>query len=100
MAQAQAELGKILDGPVGRDAIHVAIIPIQAKQLLIPGQHVNAAGETSDPRVGIVDPFLTDTVKPGQWFYLCLYQQSITSLRHVWTHPAFTSAEQAKRVGQ
>jgi hypothetical protein len=36
-----------------------------------------------------VDPYLKSPVMPGQRFWLFLYPQSISSLRHVWSHPAF-----------
>ncbi len=48
---------------------------------------------TSGKPIGIVDPFLTDPVLPGQCFYMFLYQNMVTSLRHEWEHPDFTAAE-------
>lgn len=82
-------LGKLLTGGEQRDAIHVAIAPVQAQVDLLPGRHVDATGNVTGEHVGIVDPFLGNMVRKGDWFYLFLYPNTVTSLRHVWTHPAF-----------
>lgn len=84
-------VGKLAEASAGRDAIHVAIAPVTAPDYLDPGQHVDALGHHGPGRtlVGIVDPFLTERVKPGERFYVFLYPNTVTSLRHVWTHPAF-----------
>jgi hypothetical protein len=85
-------LGTIIDDAQKRDAIHLAVEPIVATETLEPGQHVGlvegGAGRSDEP-VGIVDPFLAAPVRPGERFWLVLYPRVITSLRHVWSHPAF-----------
>lgn len=80
-----------------RDAIHIAVAPVVAMTLLVPGQHIGfiqegdlrLVGTTSSKLIGIVDPFLKQVVQPNQSFWMFLYPQTITSLRHLWTHPAF-----------
>jgi hypothetical protein len=95
------------DDQLHRDAIHVAVAPVIAGQILSPGEHVGFMGDETDglqhvgrvfDRIGIIDPFLTEPVMPGQRVYLCLYQQTITSLRHNWTHPAFEGAERKRKA--
>lgn len=86
---ALATLGTIIDATAGRDAIHLAVEPTVAKMKMFPGQDVNVDGSCLEPWVGIVDPFLKGPVMPGQTFWLVLYPRTITSLRHVWAHPAF-----------
>ncbi|MFO0998975.1 MAG: TIGR02996 domain-containing protein [Planctomycetaceae bacterium] len=83
-----------------RDAIHIALAPVEAAANLSPGQHVgfpypndrNRVGPT-DETIGIVDPFLTQMVKPGERFWLFLYPNTVTGLRHIWSHPAFHPAQ-------
>lgn len=90
-------IGKLAEPGAGRDAIHVAVAPCVAFDDLLPGEHVGLvaipgntelAGRVAVP-AGIVDPFLTVPVRKGQRFYLCLYPDTVTGLRHVWKHPAF-----------
>ena len=88
-----AKIGKVLDGTEGRDAVHVAVLPAIAGTMLRPGSHVGLDTEGkvmpgAEPLLGIVDPYLRRPVMPGQWCYGFLYPQTITSLRHEWTHPA------------
>lgn len=86
-------IGNIIDEREKRDAIHLAVEPVVAQQLLRPGDHVTAEGRLVNPddaaAVGIVDPFLRTNVTKGQRFWLVVYPRQIHSLRHVWTHPAF-----------
>lgn len=88
-------LGTIIGEGEKRDAIHLAVNPAIAAETLYPGQHVGfvdgGVGPCKDT-VGIVDPFLAHPVMSGQRFWLVVYPRQITSLRHVWTHPAFDDA--------
>lgn len=86
----------IVDGERRRDAVHIAVAPVTASERLSPGQHVGFVSEgdvetvgVAETPIGIVDPFLREPVQPGERFWLFLYPNTITGLRHVWTHPAF-----------
>lgn len=90
----QIPLGKLATDDAGRDAIHIAVAPVVAFEPLKPGDHVGIlnSGEASKAtakHIGIVDPYLSSPVKSGERFYLCLYPNTITSLRHHWVHPSF-----------
>lgn len=89
------ELGKLIKGVAHRDAIHIAVAPVEAAGNFAPGDHVGLMDDgraSGDARlIGIVDPFLRQDVKEGEKFYLFLYPNTITSLRHDWVHPAFPS---------
>lgn len=95
----EIKLGELLSKNSGdRDAIHIAIVPVVATEVLFPGQHVGFAreGDTTNVSktgkvIGVVDPFLKREVREGQRFYMMLLPNTITSLRHEWTHPAFES---------
>jgi hypothetical protein len=100
----QDEIGKILTGNHERDAIHIAVAPVIAKETLVPGQavgliedSVDIVGKHANP-IGIVDPFLTTSVRRGEKFWMFLYPNTITSLKHNWTHPAFEDAEVKKML--
>jgi hypothetical protein len=73
-------LGKLAEESGIRDAIHVATITAIATHELRPGDRVglingNEAVYGVDV-IGIVDPFLTELVKKGQVFQLCLFPRS------------------------
>lgn len=84
-----------LDDSAARDAIHLAVEPMLAGETLYPGQRIDIRGKYAfaarGEGVGIVDPFLpTDEgIHKGQRFWLVVLPRAITSLRHVWSHPAF-----------
>ena len=94
-------VGRLLDKPEERDAIHVAVASVTAGRGLRPGQHIGFEidGGTervsfdAAPLIGIVDPFLKRSVEPGERFWMFLYPNTITSLKHQWTHPAFGPEE-------
>jgi len=91
-------LGTTPHPSAGRDAVHVAVCPVTAGADMESGTRVflgddGTAYDYAMPMnkmwLGIADPFLRRTIKKGERFWLCLYPNSVTSLRHVWTHPAF-----------
>lgn len=94
--QSNPQLGELLPSwKEGKDAIHIAIVPVTADEELQPGQHVgfvdgNTYVGTHPEPVGIVDPFLKNPVKKGEKCWLCMYPYTITALRHEWKHPAFS----------
>lgn len=85
----------VLAGPnEQKDAIHVAIAPMEAAEIMSPGTHVmvkDGKMMRGSPCVGIIDPFLKMNVQPGDRAWLFLYPGTITSLRHDWSHPAFAA---------
>ena len=93
LANAVETLGSLIGDGEGRDAIHVAVLPVTAGETLHPAQHIGikdgVAMTTATKLVGIVDPFLRGAVHTGQKFWMLLYPRTITSLRHVWSHPDF-----------
>jgi len=91
------KLGQLINAGVDarRDAVHTAIAPVVAAQVLLPGAHINLIGNEAYPAprsfLGIVDPFLTEPVIKGERFWMLLPPGSITSLRHAWEHPCLGS---------
>lgn len=96
----ETKLGQLIDANAGRDAVHIALAPVVAYEKLLPGEHVGfvdpndttlaGSAHSCDKCIGIVDPYLKSDVQKGERFFMCLYPQTTTGLRHVWTHPAFT----------
>jgi hypothetical protein len=76
-----------------RDAIHLAVMPVEAGETLGPGEDIwvseggRAFAGSRDRGIGIVDPFLTRPVRFKERFWLVIYPRKIQSLRHVWSHP-------------
>ncbi len=86
-------LGQMPPPNAGRDATHVAVVPLEAATMLYPAQRVRLlpdgrVGPAIDGDIlGIVDPFLSLPVAPGARPYVCLMPRSVTGLRHVYEHP-------------
>ena len=91
-------LGTIPDRGEARDAIHVAIIPMVASEMLRPGQRVGVISKgVAGPTVktlGIVDPYLLDVVPKGSAFWMCLLPGTVKGMRHHWVHPDFSESEE------
>lgn len=106
MADKPPRIGELITKSEARDAIHVAVMPVLAREYLKAGEHVGVfyepeydvylASKTADAKIGIVDPYLTVKVKEGDSFWLFLYPNTITSLRHNWTHPDLPDVEPKK----
>lgn len=93
------QLGRLITEPQGRDAVHIAVAPVTAGETLRPGDRIgftgnaHTVGKDADI-IGIVDPFLLRAVMKGDQFYMFLLPNTITSLRHEWTHPAFEKEDE------
>lgn len=85
-------IGTVHTEKMCRDAVHIAVIQCVAGGGLHAGDHVSivngVAGKIGKP-LGIVDPYLPEgsIVGKGNMFWVHLYPNTITSLRHEWTHP-------------
>jgi hypothetical protein len=98
MADNIPKLGKLITEEASRDAVHVAVAPVEAAYRLRPGDHVGflengRVGRCENP-IGVVDPFLEELLNTGDRFYLFLYPNTVTNLHHEWTHPVFDSIKE------
>lgn len=92
------KIGQLVEGKQTRDAIHIAVAPVVANEILAPGQHVGFVKDTrkfgmTGHTLGIVDPYLRGYVPEGATFWLFLYPGSVTSIKHRWEHPDFNDVE-------
>lgn len=105
---SELKLGALIEDEQERDAIHIAVAPVTAGERLHPGEHIGflkednkeLVGYFAKTHLGVVDPYLKEDtiIELGQKFWMFLYPQTITSLRHDWTHPAFELAVKPKAV--
>lgn len=93
MSDPITTLGQLLDSSAQRDAIHIAIAPVVAAEFLRVGQSIalDSAGKATGEgaAIGIVDPFLKMPVEPGERFWMFLLPNTVTGMRHHWSHPTF-----------
>lgn len=89
-------LGNLTTEVGHRDAIHAAIISVEAAEDIRSGAWCDirdgkAINSTSMLQtVGVADPFLPNlTIARGQKFYLLLMPNAVSEVRHEWEHPAF-----------
>lgn len=82
-----------------RDAVHVPVISVIAHANLRRSEYIGIVEKDGqivssfdNTPIGIVDPFSpTVIINKDDDFWLCLYPNTITSLRHVWEHPVLSS---------
>lgn len=95
---SDTKLGSVPNRVGERDAVHVAVVAMEASEQLRPGQYVNFMGDsqyptaipcTSKDAVGIVDPFSTQMMEAGHAVWVCLFPGSVTGMKHYWLHPKF-----------
>lgn len=98
-------LGSFICGDGKRDAIHIAICPAIAEEVLKPADHVqievrHGAVYAKKCKInkgsGIVDPYLYRDVHKNEMFYICLYPNTVRSLRHEWLAPEFECKEKSR----
>lgn len=85
-------LGQSPDFEGDRDATHVAMISVVARDHFKPGEPMGKDGTKNNP-VGIVDPFLKKKVLAGDMVWLCLTPGTTTDMKHHWSHPEFPEEE-------
>jgi len=95
----ELNLGNLIEGDEQRDAIHVAVVPVEsADQQLRPGARVGVSPDgkrasAAWSHVGIIDPFLETSVLSGEKCWLFLFPNTVTGMRHHWSHPSFDQAQ-------
>ncbi len=97
MSQGQGvELGQPPAVDARRDAVHVAIVPAIYQDdegySAIPSSKVKFAEDGSVYNTdasdweGIIDPFPSSMVKPGQRVWVLMRPGAVKHLRHTWQH--------------
>ena len=84
-------LGKPAPSDAERDAVHIAVIPVVVEEDVFPGQRLRVAALTALPSPtgnAIADPWLSGKVPAGTRVWAFMDPNTITNLRHHWTHPS------------
>lgn len=95
MKENAPKLGKLIEGEAFKDAIHIAVAPVVVNHKCYPGNKVGLLPDGSVstkavPHIGIIDPYLPDgPIAKGSSVWLMMFPNTITGLRHEWSHPAF-----------
>lgn len=93
------KLGEVIRGEQHRDAIHIAVAPVVAAMHLEAGDRIGLDSEgkasVNATKIGIVDPFLNQPVEPGEQFWMFLNPNTVTGMRHHWSHPQFPMVSQS-----
>lgn len=107
---SEVKVGEVIKGEAHRDAIHVAVLPvIVAADYMYPGETCEFVYGTTDQikqandarkSIGIVDPFLTVTLKKGDRCYLWMKPGTVTGMRHHWQHPAVDEPKVAEDISE
>lgn len=90
------KLGQKITEEVDRDAVHVAIAPVLAGEVLLPGARVNlraGVAMAGEPSIGVIDPFLINPAVRGERVWLFLHPGTVNNLRHMWDHEDFPEPE-------
>lgn len=100
---SELKLGELITGEAHRDAIHVAVAPVVAGETIGPGDHLELKDGVAfvaelGAGIGIADPFLQGSVAKDERFYLWLYPNTVTGMRHEWRHPAFDEGSAKDRT--
>lgn len=87
------QVGKLVFTEVPRDALHVAVAPVEAGENMNGGDFIvvnNGVAMVAASSSGIVvDPWLKRHVNKGEKFLAFIQPGKIKSLTHHWEHPSF-----------
>lgn len=77
-----------------RDALHIAVISGLAGEKLKAGQNIKLQDGVwiscnVSVSTAVVDPYIKKPLIRGDLFWACLLPNTVTDVRHVWTHPDF-----------